>query len=170
MKRTVGWILFFLSSSSIADGLYTRDLACEQQPSSRAKEICQALEQSLKWRWTGHAIISPSFRVNFEGVRHAYCTLPITANDTELLVDMAFDSGSRNGMRYVQINNGVRSLLSILGQQALEHFPALDKISDESRRSHAQYLKEHISLAIAETSSSIFNPAHRYYILRDGCQ
>ena len=42
--------------------------------------------------------------------------------------------------------------------------------SEMSRHSHAQYVKTQISLPIAETSTSIFNPQHRYYILRSGCR
>lgn len=162
-------ILSLLSIPASSDSLYTRNLHCEQQPSKRSKEICHALEHALEWTWTGHNIISPSFRLSFKGIRHAYCTLPITTKDIESLVEMALNSEGKSGMRPAQINNGATSLLLMLGQQAVDHFPELDKITDNGRRSSARYLKEHISLSISETSTSIFNPSHVHYILRDGC-
>ena len=172
MKKTSGWFLFLLSFSALADSLYTRDLDCEKQTSGRAREICQALENSLEWTWTGHAIISPSFRITIDGIRQVYCSLPITYYDTELLVGLALDFNSKTiqGMEQVKMNHGVVNLLSVLGQQALDHFPDLDKISDkEGRRMHARYLKKMISLDIEKTSTSIFSPSHRNYILQDGC-
>lgn len=162
-------LLFLLPSSTVADSLYTRHLACEEQFTGRSREICQALEHALEWTWTGHAIFSPSYRIKTEGILRAYCSLPVTNKDTEILIDMYFNSEYKDGMGQAQINNGVLDLLSLLGQQALDYFPALDKIPDKRKRNSIKYLKEHISLAIAEDSSSIFNPSHPYYILRDGC-
>lgn len=169
LKQTAGLVLLLLSSASAADALYSRNLSCEQQSSSRTQEICRALEQALEWTWTGHAILSPSYRVGTQRIRQIYCTLPIMAKDTESLVDMALRSASQSGMVQLQINIGVRSLLLLLGNQALDHFPALDAILDEGRRRSARGLQEYISLTIAEGSSSIFSPSHAYYILGDGC-
>ena len=163
-------VLCLVSSPLAADNLYTRNLGCQEQTSGRAKVICHALAEALEWRWTGHAIISPGFRISFDGLRHVYCSLPITYRDTELLVDMAFHAESRSGTKQAQINHGVVALLLMLGHQALKHFPDLDKIPDKSRHSHAEYLKTQISHSIKETSTSIFNPQHRYYILRGGCR
>jgi hypothetical protein len=169
IRSLAGFGLLLVSFSAVADSLYTRELDCERQSSPRAKEICRALESALEWTWTGHAIISPSFRMGLEGMRRVYCTVPITPRDTGLLVEMEFDSDSRTGMRQVQINNGVRWLLSMLGKQALDHFPDIKQIADKRRRNRAQYLKKMIELDIDQRSSSIFNPSHRQYILRDGC-
>jgi hypothetical protein len=162
-------VLFLLPFSALADNLYTRDLNCEQQPATRAKEICLALEGALAWRWTGHAIISPGFRMGFDGIRQVYCALPITHHDTQLLVDMDYASYSGSGVRQALINNGAGWLLSLLGKQAIEHFPDIDKIADKRRRSRAAYLKKIISLELEETSSSIFNPLNKSYILNEGC-
>ena len=168
-RSLAGMGLLLLSFSAAADGLYTRDLDCERQPSPRAREICRALEGALEWTWTGHAIISPSFRIGFKGIRRVYCTVPITPRDTGLLVEMEFDSGLQTGMKLAQINNGVRWLLSMLGKQALDHFPDVNQIAEKSRRNRAQYLKKMIALDIDEGSPSIFNPSHPQYILREGC-
>ncbi len=169
MKKTACLILALLSTSILADSLYSRDLDCELQPSSRALAICNKLEQALQWHWTGHAIISPGFRINFDSVRQVYCTLPVTKEDTEILLNMALDSESKQGTAQAQINNGAIFLLSTLGKLALDNYPALNNISDKNRRRQAQYLKTLISRNIEAASTSIFNPSHRSYILRDGC-
>ena len=169
MRRTAGVLLWMFSLTSAADGMYTRNLACENQSSVRAKEVCRALEPALEWTWLGHAIVSPSYRMKTERVVNVYCSLPITADDIPALVDMAIVSQFTDGMRQAQINNGVLSLLSLLGQKTIDHFPALDKISDKRKRAAAGYLKQQIELTIAESSPSIFSPSHRQYILRDGC-
>ena len=169
MQRTALVFLCLLSFSSAADGLYTRNLACENQSSTRSKEVCTALQGALEWRWTGHAIISPSYRMEIERVREIYCSLPIAGADTPILVDMALASANTGEMRQTQINNGVLSLLSMLGHKAVERFPPLDEIPDEKKRNAVRYLREHIMLTIEESSTSIFNPSHDQYILRDGC-
>lgn len=169
MRQAVAIFLCLFAFPSAAGGLYSRDLDCGSQPSARGKKICRALEQALAWTWTGHAIISPSFRVNTESVRDVYCSLPITAEDTRTLIDMVVSPEVIAEFWQSQLDNGVRSLLSMLGQHSLDQFPPLESIADPRKRHTAQYLKEHISLTIAESSSSIFSPSHRLYILRDGC-
>ena len=77
------------------------------------------------------------------------------------------ESGS--GLKQTKINQDVVELLLMIGQQALDHFPQLDEITDNKKRQYAQYLKSQISPSIAETSTSIFSPSHRFYILRGGC-
>jgi hypothetical protein len=117
----------------------------------------------------GHAIISPGFRTDTERVKEVYCSLPITIEDTPILVGMAVESAYASKMYKAQLNNGIVGLLSLLGAQALERFPAFDEIDDERKRIVARYLKAHITLVIGESSTSIFSPAHPQYILRDGC-
>jgi hypothetical protein len=169
MHRVAILFLCFLSFPVSADALYTRNLACDKFSSTRAIEICTALEDALKWSWTGHAIISPSFRMNIERERQVYCELPILKTDTSILVEMAVDSANSNEMIQVQINIGVIDLLSMLGQEALNQFPELDTFADGRQQITANYIREHITLTIEESSTSIFNPSHPQYILRDGC-
>ena len=162
-------VLCLLPFQSMAEGLYTRNLECDIQVSIRTIEICTAPQDALEWSWTGHAIISPSFRIDIDRVKDVYCSLPITSGDTSTLIDMAVDSANSSKMYKVQINNGVLSLLSMLGTKAIEQFPALDIIADERKRIIIRYLKEHVMLTIAESSTSILSPSHPQYVLRDGC-
>ena len=154
-----------------AEGLYSRDLNCEEQASDRAREICHALEGALEWTWKGHAIISPSYRVTSESERRVFCELPITASDTHTLVNMALDSDFRYTKAEARISNGSRGLLKLLGQQALDHFPGPDDLSgkhSKTRRNALEYLKQEIEGAISRPEN-IYNPSHRNYILRGGC-
>ena len=82
---------------------------------------------------------------------------------------LATKSVISSDMRQSQLDNGVRSLLSMLGQEAVDRFPPLESISGLAKRNAAQYLKEHMTLTIAESLTSIFSPSHAKYILRDGC-
>ncbi|MEH6471928.1 MAG: hypothetical protein V7752_11810 [Halopseudomonas sp.] len=170
MARRWVWVnlLCLLSSSAVA-GLYSRDLACQQQVSPRAVELCHALQDALAWSWTGHAIISPGFRVDTERVRDLYCRLPVTATDTPALVEIALSATDASDKANVQLYSGTLSLLSMLGDKALTRFPSRSDLADDARRDSASYLREQIVQAVAESSSSIFNPSHRYYILLNGC-
>ena len=162
-------IIFSFPAAAAADRLYTRNLACGNQSSERSVQICTALQAALAWGWTGHAIISPGFRLKTERMRDLFCSLPITEADTSNLINMALESANLSGMLHAQINNGALTLLSMLGHAALNQFPIPDEIADKGRRDQTQYLKEHITIAIEESSPSIFNPSHPGYILRNGC-
>ena len=161
-------LLFLAPLPAAAGSLYSRDLVCQQQPSDRAKKICRALERELEWTWKGHAIISPSYRMTIDGERRVFCQLPITVKDVIVLVNMALDSVFGDNMSQAQIDNGSRSLLKLLGQQAIDRFPSTDNIPDKTRRLSAEYLKKEIQMSIS-SPSNIFNPSHPNYILRDGC-
>lgn len=162
-------VLILVSFRSTGETLYSRNLECENQKSLRSAEICTALEKALKWSWMGHAIVSPGFRTDTNRVKEVYCSLPVKIEDTPILVGMAVDTANSSKMHKVQLNIGIVDLLSLLGAQALERFPALDKIDDERERNAVRDLKAHITIEIGEFSTSIFSPAHPQYILRDGC-
>jgi hypothetical protein len=169
LRRTALLLLALSPLPSPADGLYFRDLTCEKQAQGRAREICEALERALVWTWTGHAIISPSFRTQIHGVKRIYCSLPVTPDDTGTLVDMAVRAERGDGMAQAQLAGGLSALLSMLGQEAVRRFPAPEGFADERDRIVVRYLKAQLKLAIAEDSTSIFSPAHPSYVLRDGC-
>jgi hypothetical protein len=50
--------------------MMSRDSGCTEVRLARGKEICRALSDSMEWNWSGHAIISPGWRVTWQGVRH----------------------------------------------------------------------------------------------------
>ena len=102
-----------------SDGLLRRDLACGQLSAGRGQEICRLVARNMDWTWTGHAIVSPSFRVGFAGARRTFCQAPITPEDTGDLIGIVLANYTRSGMVASQLNNGARALLYLLGEKAL---------------------------------------------------
>lgn len=141
---------------------------CNQEATQRARAICHSLEQEMQWEWLGHAIVSPGYRVGFESVRKTYCRLPILAEDTATLVALA-TSHWGVGMRDVQIENGARWLLYLLGPSALENFPSPEGISKRIELQAAENLRRDIALTIADPGT-IWNRSNPQYLLRDGCK
>jgi hypothetical protein len=162
--------LLAISSFAAADSLYSRDLSCKRLPSPRGMEICKALEREMEWTWTGHAIIAPSFRVTFEGVKKVYCSLPVSAQDTRSLVDMivALERKPDSTMASAQALNGARFLLFLLGPRALTQFPAREKQWDDLSWQIVKTLKEEIA-SNSSAPQMIWNPNNSQYLLRNGC-
>ena len=65
-------------------GMATRNLGCDKQ-SGRAQEICRRLEREMQWTWTGHAIISPGWRVTFKSIARTYCADHVGPEDVPAL-------------------------------------------------------------------------------------
>jgi hypothetical protein len=167
-----GLVLIIASSSGAgAASLYTRNLSCQRWSAARANEICKALEREMEWTWTGHAIVSPSYRVTFETVRRTYCALSISAQDTFVLVDMvlALERKPDGNMARLQLVNGSRFLLNLLGKQALDVFPPRDKSWDDQSWQIAKNLREEVALNSSDPGM-ISNPANPQYLLRNGCR
>jgi len=86
IKRTIILIAVVLLSF-IAYGLWpeghmgSRHLQCASITNDRAQVICRRLEDEMQWTWMGHAIISPGWRISFDGVAHVYCTENIGPSD-----------------------------------------------------------------------------------------
>ena len=166
-------ILLILSFSSPALGasLYSRNLSCKDWTATRGNEICRMLEREMEWTWTGHAMFSPSFRVTFETVRKTYCAISISGQDTAALVDMvvAMERRADSSMAHVQLLNGARFLLYLLGSQALRAFPEGEKDWDDRSRLIAKTLREDIAFNSADPGM-IWSPANPQYLLRQGCR
>jgi hypothetical protein len=83
----------------------------------------------MEWTWTGHAIISPSFRVTFETARRVYFALSLSGEDTATLVNriVVLERKPDGAMASAQALNGTRFLLFLLGETALLKFPAHEK-------------------------------------------
>jgi len=62
----------------------SRDLGCDRQI-GRAQEICLRLQRDMEWTWTGHAIISPGWRVTFASIARTYCAEHIRPDDISAL-------------------------------------------------------------------------------------
>ena len=167
----LGLLLIITSSSGAgAASLYSRNLSC-QQWSARPNEICKVLEREMEWTWTGHATISPSYRVTFETVRRAYCALPISPQDTATLVELvlALERKPDGSMARAQIVNGARFLLNLLGKQALDAFPPRHKSRDDQSWQMANNLRAEVALNSSDPGM-IWNPANPKYLLRNGCR
>ena len=164
-------LIIATSSSAAAAPLYTRTLSCQRWSAARANEVCKSLEREMEWTWTGHALISPSFRVTFETVRRVYCALSISPQDTPTLVDMALalERKPDGGMAGAQVVNGTRFLLNLLGKQALDAFPPRDKNWDERSWQIVKNLREEIALNSSDPGM-IWNPVNPRYLLRNGCR
>ena len=158
------------ASSGHADSLYSRNLSCRRFAAPRERQICQSLEREMEWTWTGHAIIAPSFRVTFETAKKVFCTLSLSAADTLALVDIVvrIESGPDNAMARLQLANGSRFLLNLLGDAALWVFPERQKNWDEREWQVVKNLQEEVALNSSDPGM-IWNPANPQYLLRGGC-
>jgi len=90
-RRTIvnsALLLFLLSAVAYAfwpqHGMGSRDLGCDRQI-GRAQEICLRLQRDMEWTWTGHAIISPGWRVTFASIARTYCAEHIRPDDISAL-------------------------------------------------------------------------------------
>jgi hypothetical protein len=166
-------VILFCATSSIAaaDALYRRSLACDNWTNTRERDICNALEREMEWTWTGHAILAPSFRVTFSTAKQVYCALPITPRDTRPLVDMVLgvERKPAGTMSILQIANGSRFLLYLLGESALKMFPARDKDWDDRSWQMVKNLREDIARDSGDVGM-IWNKANPQYLLREGCR
>jgi hypothetical protein len=81
-------------------------------PPAAARRSAGSLARNMDWTWTGHAIVSPSFRVGFAGARRTFCQAPITPEDTADLIGIILATDTRSGMVAGQLNNGARFALS----------------------------------------------------------
>jgi len=65
--------------------LWSRDLGCAADADERARQVCQLLGEGMEWTWTGHAIISPGWRVTWETIRRAWCAAGLREDDAPAL-------------------------------------------------------------------------------------
>jgi hypothetical protein len=158
------------ASSGHADSLYSRNLSCPRFAAPRERQICQSLEWEMEWTWTGHAIIAPSFRVTFETAKKVFCALSLSAADTLALVDIVvrIERNPDNAMASLQLANGSRFLLFLLGATALRVFPERQKNWDDREWQVVKNLKEEVALKSSDPGM-ICNPANPQYLLRGGC-
>ena len=119
---------------------------------------------------TGHAIIAPSFRVTFETAKKVFCTLALSAADTLALVDIVVRQERKpdNAMARLQLANGSRFLLYLLGDAALRVFPERQKNWDEREWQVVKNLQEEVARNSSDPGM-IWNPANPQYLLRGGC-
>ena len=115
--------------------LASRDLGCANMEPKRARETCRALSETLAWTWLGHAVITPGWRVTWNGLRRVYCGEQVSEADVPALEamtrasDWRLQSGAGNLLRLVAAAVRTRivvgsSLLSALAARKLQlRFP-----------------------------------------------
>jgi hypothetical protein len=175
MRLLVGSSFAFLTILTVAspgraDSLYSRNLSCTRLAAPRERQICQSLEREMEWTWTGHAIIAPGFRVTFETVKRVYCALSVSAVDTPALVNtvVRLEHKPDDAMASLQLANGSRFLLYLLGAAALRVFPEQPRNWDDRAWQIVKNLKEEVALNSSDPGM-IWNPANPQYLLRGGC-
>src|SRR5690349_24450778 len=111
---------------AIADGDLTRNLQCESYSSdARAMQLCCALEKDLSWSWWGHAIVSPGWRIDWDGVRDVYCRQKVDATDVDTLTRLSrgdrsqLQSGAGFLLRLVQGDDDATSIFNPQNPQYL---------------------------------------------------
>ncbi|TAL40140.1 MAG: hypothetical protein EPN97_00840 [Alphaproteobacteria bacterium] len=94
------------------DYMMSKDIGCAKASNARGKEICAALSESMEWTWMGHAIVSPGWRVTWEGLRETYCKAHVTAADIPALKELAkatdwrLESGAGNLITLIENASG----------------------------------------------------------------
>lgn len=91
----------------------SRDIGCTSVTPERGREICRALSDSMEWTWTGHAIVSPGWRVSWNTLRRVYCHEKISAADMPVLEIMKTGSDWR-------LQDGADELIRLVGSSANE--------------------------------------------------
>jgi len=93
--------------------ILSRDLGCPGVPDERGRMICRRLQQEMEWTWTGHAILSPGWRVTFQSVRRTFCAAGISDRDISALEalqqttrDWRAQSGADFLLRLLRNSNG----------------------------------------------------------------
>jgi len=100
-------------ASAARTNMLSHDLGCAGVPDARGRTICARLQQEMEWTWTGHAIVSPGWRVTFQSVRRTYCAEAISDRDIgalEVLQKTAKDWRAQSGadflLRLLRNRNG----------------------------------------------------------------
>jgi hypothetical protein len=147
--------------------LNSRGLHCERYELARSREICRAFEREMEWKWMGHAIVAPGFRVTWGSIRRVYCTLHVDAKDTQSLVQIVLwhRKGEWNDDR---IEFGATALLKLLGRSALQALPDPRSVESESGRVRLTHLKVELEQTV-DDEKFVYHPSNSQYILRDGC-
>jgi len=108
--------------------------------------------------------------VTFETVKKVYCLLSISAADTLAFVDIVvrLERKPDGAMANLQLTNGSRFLLFLLGATALRVFTERQKNWDDQEWQVGKNLKEEVVLNSSDPGM-IWNPANPQYWLRGGC-
>ena len=116
MRRSIAIPTLFLAgiiALALATGwpdkkMISRDIGCANVSPGRGTEICQALSDEMEWTWMGHAIISPGWRVTWNGLRRVYCREKMRAADLTVLETLKTGSDWR-------LQDGAEGLIRLVG-------------------------------------------------------
>ena len=126
---------------------YSKDIGCDEWTDKRSSEICQSISDNLEWGWTGHAMIAPSWRVNWSSVKNVYCDVKISKADLPVLVKMC---GSEIKPYMSCLGSGDPRLLS-----AVEYL--IGTIRGQTEKTD-------------EFKNTVYDPKNDQYLLKGGCK
>jgi hypothetical protein len=98
-----------------SDYMMSKDIGCAKASSARGKEICKELAESMEWTWMGHAICSLGWRIEWDGLRHAYCKAHVTAADVPALKELHAKATDW------RLESGTEELISLVKGDAAEN-------------------------------------------------
>ncbi|PKO30515.1 MAG: hypothetical protein CVU36_08890 [Betaproteobacteria bacterium HGW-Betaproteobacteria-9] len=170
-------LLALVSGGAQAGGsLWQRDLKCTSEKSERAQVICRALEKEMQLAGTGHAMPGlPSFQVTFKTAARVFCRLPVRAEDTPTLVEMALwhrYAATDSSLRAAQLSRGTTLLLALLGDAAHARYPTMETLHKPQAwmtDREIEVLRREIT-DMTDHPASLFSPRFPDYLLQGGCQ
>ncbi len=92
--------------------MISRDIGCARVDDARGRQICDSLSSSMQWTWMGHAIVSPGWRVTWDGLKRVYCREHVTTADVPVLLRLSGADGRSPGDW--RLESGAADLLEIL--------------------------------------------------------
>ncbi len=118
---------------------YSRNLHCDSFTTNREKEICKSIQENQNYELLGHGSFSAGYKFPFSGAKNAWCELHLTSDDFATLKAMKLNYGDS-----LSLEMGTDFLYSLLDAK-------LNPNSD------------------LYTTSNIFSPLSKDYLLKDGC-
>ncbi len=99
----------------------SRDIGCGRVPDARGRSICDVVSASMEWTWFGHAIVSPGWRLTWDGLRRVYCREHVGVADLPVLKQLELAGGDW------RLEDGATNLIRLVKSDA--------EASDESETS-----------------------------------
>lgn len=124
---------------------YSKDMGCTGISDQRGSEICQSISKHLVWGWTGHAVISPGWKFDFESLKEVYCETKIRKDDFDILMNMCTNIKGRGACTKPEDPR-----LSLALEGLINLVVGLDG-------------------GDAFTKGTVYDPKSDSYLLKDGC-
>jgi hypothetical protein len=125
---------------------FSKDIGCDGVADGRSRDICRALSESLSWGWQGHATLAPGWKMTSDGVRKVYCDKHISRAD-------------------------LPPLLAVCGGDIHPYMSCIAPTDARLATGVEGLIKTVIAVdgAPEDLKDTIYDPAGKNYILRNGC-